>query len=135
MIWVIVFCILVAVIRIVQLYRWVFWQKRVIAWCDERELAMQPLIVAAKAARMGRMVSSQSSFRQMFTKFVDPKGIQPEKLVLSRTGVENAHHLLEQHEAVVAVNREITKEITDALSALTTWEAKHPVPPKPKWLW
>lgn len=106
-----------------QLYRATRYQRRVLQWVDGREAPMGQLVTAAQAARSGRMVSPQSSFRDFF-----------QGGMLTKQGVENAGALLEQHEALIKVNREITQEITVSLGALTTYEARNPLPKKPRWL-
>ena len=94
------------------------YQQAVIDWCDERESYMASLMVANRHAIASRIPSS-SNFRAFFVNGM-----------LSKNGVQNAHHLLTQHEALIAVVRDVTEEIKVEYRKLSMWEQTTPVPEK-----
>lgn len=98
-------------------------KTRILRWCDGREACYRKLFEACSEIRYLR--APEGSFDAFFMKLPDGRR------VLSKNGVENAHLLVDQVDAMKTGIKAATQPATDAVESLVLWERAHPLK---KWI-
>jgi len=118
--------IVVAVIQAVLLAVMVFlWdrQRRHIAWIDEWQSQLAPLIEALRV-----VIATNVPIHGLD----DVDGVRRDgRLIPSKVGIEQLILVWDQVSSALRIRREEIRRMSKAFKALATWEAEHPAPTVP----